>query len=292
MITETELNQFNKKLQYKKIDYPQCECGKCFKLFFNGLFVAARNSGKTYAMSRIIKHYEDNKITDNDGNKYKIRTIIISPTFEQNKVFEALKSLDVEKDVYDTYSDALIQNIMDDIDSRANELKEYNEYQLIYKKFMKLKADELHKLDDNELALLSKNNFENNLEKPDAFINFIVLDDLLGGNAFTQSKRSKLMNFFIKNRHHHTIFLIAVQSLKGVPREIRLNTNLFFLGKFASSKIIVEDCWEEVSNCITIEDFQNLYNYSILDKYGALIIDLTNEPKRFLKNLDCELFMK
>jgi hypothetical protein len=290
MITEHSLNEFNKKLHYKKNEYPQCSCGACFKLFFNGLFVAARNSGKTYAMSRIIKHYETNKIEDKDGNVFKVRTIIISPTVEQNTVFQSLKSLNPD-DIYDKYSESLIEEIVQDVDAKTALFKEYQEYQQIYKKFMNLKADEINKLDDYELSLLVKNNWENNMEKPDAFITFIVLDDLLGANAFTQSKRSKLMNFYIKNRHHGIIFLIAVQSLKSVPREIRLNTNLFFLGKFASSKIILEDCYEEVSNTITIEDFTNLYNYSILDKYGALVIDLTNEPPRFLKSLDSELFI-
>jgi hypothetical protein len=86
--------------------------------------------------------------------------------------------------------------------------------------------------------------------------------------------------------------MIAVQSLKGVPREIRLNTNVFFLGKFANSKIICEDCYEEVSNVMGLDNFMKLYEKSIEDKYGALIVDLSGDDKRFLKNLDYTLEFK
>lgn len=288
-IIETPINNFEKKLVYKSNKYPQCSCDKCFKLFFNAIFVASRASGKTYCMSRIIKHYEDNDIRDEKGNKYQVRTIVISPTYEQNSVFQALKSIDEDNDVYNEYSDTIIDGIIEDIDSKTEAVKYYNKYQEVFKKFMKLNDNELHKLNDEELSMLAENNFENNLEKPPMYVNFIILDDLLGGKGFSSSKRSKLMNYFIKNRHHGVCFMIAVQSMRGVPREIRLNTNVFFLGKFANSKIICEDCYEEISNVMKLEDFMKLYEKSIEDKYGALLVDLTGDNKRFLKNLDGEL---
>lgn len=289
MIKEVHIQNFNNKLKYKQNEYPQCTCKNCFQLFFNSIYVAARQSGKTYCMARIIKHYENNTILDKHNNRYKVRTIIISPTYEQNKVFTALNSIDEENDVYTEYNPEILQSIMDDIDMKHEEAKEYNIYQNVYKKFMKLKQNEVHKLTNSELDLLEKNNYENDMEKPDMFITFIVLDDMLGQNAFSQSKKSKLMNFFIKNRHHGVCFMIAVQSMKGLPREIRLNTNVFFLGKFANSKMICDDCYTEVSNVIDLDKFTNLYNHAIKDKYGALIVDLSNDKKRFLKNLDCEL---
>lgn len=289
VIKETPINEFNTKLVYKSNKYPQCSCGKCFKLFWNGLFVAARNSGKTYCMSRIIKHYEENKIVDDDGNKYKVRTIIISPTYEQNKVFTSLKSIDEDNDVYSTYNDTMLEEIINDVDAKTEVVKEYNKYQKVYSKFLKLKSNELHKLDDEELYLLNKNNFENDIEKPPMYITFLVLDDMLGGNAFTSSKKSKLMNYFIKNRHHGICFMVAVQSMRAVPREIRLNSNVIFLGKFASAKIITEDAYEEVSNCITLSGFMDLYKHAVKDKYGSLIVDLSNDDKRFMKSLDCVL---
>jgi hypothetical protein len=94
------------------------------------------------------------------------------------------------------------------------------------------------------------------------------------------------MNLFIKNRHHHLCCMFAVQSIKGLPKEIRLNTNVFFLGKFANTQTILPEFWEEVSNSISMDKLEELYSHCINSgKYGALMVDLT-DGKKFLKNLD------
>ena len=76
VVIETKLNGFDDKLKFGKLNYPQCSCGKCFKMFFNSLHIGARKSGKTYSVVKIIKHYENNKITK-DGVEYKVRTHLI-----------------------------------------------------------------------------------------------------------------------------------------------------------------------------------------------------------------------
>ena len=45
-----------------------------------------------------------------------------------------------------------------------------------------------------------------------------------------------------------------------------------------------------MSNVIGIEQFQELYDHATAKKYGSLIIDTTSD-KRFLSNLDSELFI-
>ena len=72
------------------------------------LSVASRGSGKTYNIVKLIKHYEDNKLIDNDGREHPLRTIVISPTIDANPIFKNLKSLD-EADIHDNYSDELLQ---------------------------------------------------------------------------------------------------------------------------------------------------------------------------------------
>jgi hypothetical protein len=65
-------------------------------------------------------------------------------------------------------------------------------------------------------------------------VNFIVLDDLMGSSAFNKKTQSLLTYYLIKNRHHFICFFLLVQSLKSVPKPIRQNCNVYFLGKFAS----------------------------------------------------------
>jgi len=68
-----------------------------------------------------------------------------------------------------------------------------------------------------------------------------------------------------------------------------MNCSIFQLAAFKNKKIILSDIYEEVSNVIGIDEFEMLYDHSTSAKYGSLIIDTTN-GKRFLSNLDSELF--
>ena len=63
MIEEIPLNfTFNPK--NSKMNYPQCRCGQCPQFYFNLLSFASRGSGKTYNICKLIKHYEDNKLIE------------------------------------------------------------------------------------------------------------------------------------------------------------------------------------------------------------------------------------
>ena len=70
-----------------------------------------------------------------------------------------------------------------------------------------------------------------------------------------------------------------------------MNCSVFQLAKFGSKKIILNDIYEGFSNIITIEKFELLYDFATSKKYGSLIIDTTHSDKRFLSNLDSELFI-
>ena len=47
----------------------------------------------------------------------------------------------------------------------------------------------------------------------------------------------------------------------------------------------LEDMYEEVSNVLTPEEFEELYNIATDNQYGALVIDSAGKSKRFLKRL-------
>ena len=292
VVIETKLDGFNDKLKFDKLNYPQCSCGKCFKFFFNSLHIGARQSGKTYSVVKIIKHYENNKITK-DGVEYKVRTHLISPTIQANEIYQSLNSLDMKKDTHENYTDKLIVDIIDDIKQRKIKYDEYLVYKKYYEKVMRTPDDKLDNLYEKEpelFNLLEKYNFQNpkELDHEPPEINIIVLDDLLGSDAFSKKTKSVLTNAMIKNRQIGVVFMVLVQSIRAVPKNIRLNCSVFQLATFKNKKMILEDIYEEVSNVINIDDFEELYDHATAKPYGSLIIDTTN-GKRFLSNLDFEL---
>ena len=298
MIEEIPLNfTFNPK--NAKMNYPQCRCGQCPLFYFNLLSVASRGSGKTYNICKLIKHYEENKLIDNDGKIHPLRTIVISPTLDQNQIFKNLKSLD-ESDTHEKFSGELLQDIVDDIKKNKEETEAYNKYIEAYRKVVNIKENKLNDFFEKNpeiYEILKEFNFEDpeELTKPKYMIspvNIIVLDDLMATGAFTNKKLSSLTNNLIKNRHNGISFAILAQAVRSIPKNIRLNCNVFFVGKFASKKVVLEDLYEEVSNVLTLEEFEELYDKATEQQYGSLIIDCSHKEKRFLCGLDTELIIK
>jgi len=298
MIEEIPLH-FKFEPKNSKLNYPECRCGKCPLFYWNLLSVASRGSGKTYNIVKLIKHYEDNKLTDNDGKVHPLRTIVISPTLDANLIFNNLKSLD-EKDKHDKYSDELLQSIVDEIKKDKEETEAYHKYIEAYKKTSHIKETKLNDFFEKNpeiYEILKSHNFDDPDQIPPpkhliSPVNIIVLDDLMSTGAFTNKKLSSLTNNLIKNRHNGISFAILAQSVKSIPKNIRLNCNVFFIGKFASKKVILEDLYEEVSNILTPEQFEELYDKATQEQYGALIIDSSHKTKRFLSGLDTELVFK
>jgi hypothetical protein len=298
MIEEIPLH-FKFDPKNSKLNYPECRCGKCPLFYWNLLSVASRGSGKTYNIVKLIKHYEDNKLTDNDGKIHPLRTIVISPTLDQNLIFNNLKSLD-DKDKHDKYSDELLQSMVDEIKKDKEETEEYHKYLEAYKKTSHIKENKLNDFFEKNpevYDILKTHNFDDpdQIQPPKHLIspvNIIVLDDLMATGAFTNKKLSSLTNNLIKNRHNGISFAILAQSVRSIPKNIRLNCNVFFIGKFASKKVILEDLYEEVSNILTPQQFEELYDKATQEQYGALIIDSSHKTKRFLSGLDKELVFK
>jgi len=295
MIIEKKLKGFDNKLLYDKLNYPQCSCGACPKFFFNSLHVGARGSGKTYTVVQMIKHYEKHKII-RDGVEYKLRTHLISPTIQANEIYQSLDSLNMKEDSHDNYSDQLLLDIIKDVKAEKEEYEKYLLYKSSYEKFIRTPESKYEKLYDTnpeifnlleEYDYIHPKDFKH--EKPT--VNIIILDDLLGSNAFTRKTQSVLTNAMIKNRHCSINYAVLVQSIRAVPKTIRMNCSVFQLAKFGSKKVVLQDIYEEVSNVTTIEKFEQLYDHATSFKYGSLIIDTTHSDKRFLSNFNSELFI-
>ena len=296
-IKEKDINGFKMKINNSKLDYPKSNNPNLFNLFFNYLGVASRGGGKTYNTVMIIKEYEKSIMTSKLGT-HKIRTILISPTYDANKnLWKNLKSLD-ESDIYEEYSEKILKDIIDDIKDIIDEVDIYNKYVEYYNLVDNTPKKYITKLlNDNPeiLELLEKYDFKNLQDVKEDFrytvkpITFIILDDIMGSSALNRKSENLLKYWFIKNRHIFTSFFILVQSIKAVQKDVRLNTNLIYLGKFSNKKSILEDLYIEVSSVLTEKEFEALYNKAIAsNEHGALIIDLTGSKKRFYNNLEKE----
>lgn len=279
MISEEPINNFVGKLKFNQKKYPQCTCGNCSKFYWNALFVGSRGSGKTHSCVELIKHYETNKIKNDDGDVVGIRTFLISPTIEQNQVFDVLKSLD-DDDKHNNYTDKILINILDEILSIKKESEDYNNYKKLWIRYNKMKDKDINDLELDELILLEKYNFDDfhNITKPKYLIppiNIIIMDDLLGSDVFSRKSKSLFQNSLIKSRHLGICFCILIQSLKSCPKPIRLNCSVFWLGKFANLKTIMVDMYPDISSILTEKEFEEIYKYATNEKYGALVIDFT-----------------
>ena len=299
-IQEVELSSFKDKLSNAKLDYPKSANPDLFNLFFNYLGVASRGGGKTYNIIKIIKGYEKEKLYSSQG-EHKVRTILISPTYDANKnLWRNLKSLD-ENDIYETYSEQILKDIIDDIKTIIDEVDFYNKYVEYYNTIDKTPPERVQEIlnNNNEIKMvLSKFDFQHPKQVKKYFryttkpISFLIFDDIMGSSALSRKSQNLLTYWLIKNRHIFTCMCLLVQSIKSVPKAVRLNCNLFYLGKFSNKSSILDDLYQEVSSVITEKQFENLYDKAINDNpHGALIIDLTGSKKRFYSSLDKELII-
>jgi hypothetical protein len=301
MIKSKIIDGFQSKIGNSSLDYPKSSNPYLFKLFFNYLGVASRGGGKTYNLVKIIKEFENNDMRTNDGIKHQIRTILISPTYDANKsLFDNLTSLS-PSDIYEEYTEETLKDIIEDVKGIIEEVKVFKEYKDAYETVQKTPKDKIKDLIREQPEVyetLKAYNFEKPsivaadfryTEKP---ITFIILDDLMGSDAFNRKHQSLLKYWLIKNRHIFTSFFILVQSMKSVPKDIRLNCNVFYVAKFSNKKVILNDLYEEVSSIMKPEEFENIYDYAInSNDYGALIIDNSGDKKRFYNNLEKEIFI-
>jgi len=277
MITEEQIvNLPNPVFKLNKKKEPQSINSNLPPLFFSCLIVGAKNSGKSYSFTSLLKMFEENPIYDIHGNELEQRIILFSPTAlnETNIIFKNLKNLDPD-DIHLEYTDELLEEILDDIKNHVDDVNEYEKYIKLLNKFEKTKEA----LTDEEYWLLYNNNFLP-LEPKQHIITHFVFDDLIGDkNVFKKSRDGGLVKFLLKHRHLYTNIFITTQYVNAIQPIIKNNIDILCIFKYMNFKDILNKFYPLVSGIMLEEQFEELYKYSTEEKFNFLSVISHNSLK-------------
>jgi hypothetical protein len=283
----------NKVVRHKKLVYPVPGDPNLPRLYPVVLAAGSRGAGKSYSLVKLIKMYEKARIFDKEtGEEVEQRVILMCPSADSNPIFNGLRHLSKE-DTHTLYSDAKLDTIVSEIKRDREDTRKYREDLALYRKFMKARKES--DLTVEELQRLALMGYEKPAppKYPNGVVVFLVLDDLISSPAFKTQGKSAVTNLTLRNRHAGIVILIAAQSVKGVPKSIRLNTSVWVLYKFMNAKMIMNDIYEEISGMMTEDQFLDAYAYATAEPHSALVIDQTGgDPRnRVRMNWDTRLII-
>jgi hypothetical protein len=245
-------------------------------LFFSCLIVGSKNSGKTYALTSLLKLFENNPIYDINGNELEQRIIVFSPTArnETNVVFKNLKHLS-DDDIYLDYSDEILDEILVELKANVDAVNQYEDYLKLLHKYEKTNQE----LTDEEYWILYNNNFEMIQPKLHTITHFIF-DDLIGDrNTFKNTRDGGLIKFLLKHRHLYTNIFITTQYVNAIQPIIKNNIDIFCLFKYANLKDIITKFYPLVSGVMLEDQFHELYKHATQEKFSFLTIMSHNSLK-------------
>ena len=283
---------------FKKYTPPQPrnkDLPPCYNIILSS---SPKGGGKTTNCVQLLTAYEESGFVSSEGNDVRIRIIWVSggtSRSKQNNILNTLKCLhdkdriDVEDDIDDT-----LNEIYDSLLAERDTIEEYNEYRRVYKKFMK---SNIAKMTDKELQLMEWKSYIDVEEDPDAprdydgnilyhpRMVFLVLDDMIGGQAFSNNKRSNFFNkLSVKSRHESdklvgiNLFYIT-QNLKSIPALIRRQCDIFVLLKSANREYIIDNISAEIGSHFSKEEIMEYYDKIMKIDYGSLILSIHKQEK-------------
>lgn len=276
--TEQLANWNDKPVKHKRQRYPQCVDKNTPRCFFVGQFIGSRGSGKTFTIVKLLKQFQDFKVFDHEGEEVPQRVVLMTPTYDANPVFKALKHLD-DEDIISSYTDDKLLKLVADIQKDREETKRYKEDIAVWKRFLKAKSED--DLSKDDLFTLSRLGYQEPSKPPhpNGVVVHLVLDDCIGSSAFKQTGKSALNSVCLRNRHLGMNILIASQNMRSVPKCLRSNTSLWCLFRFANKVVVLRDLYEEVSGFLTPEQFEAVYDHAVDDDHSPLVVDLTGSDR-------------
>ena len=170
-------------------------------------------------MIKLLKNYEKYPIYDNEGHKLDMRIIVFCPTILSvaNPIYDTLKYLD-DDDIIMEYSDNKLLDKLDEIEKEKEDIKDYNKYIEVWKKYIKI-DENINLLLPDELLILSKYDFrepKDIIHPPYKYprINFLVFDDLVGDASAFRKGHSAINNLCIKHRHLQCNYYLQLNILR------------------------------------------------------------------------------
>ena len=282
---------------FKKYTPPQPrnkDLPPCYNIILSS---SPKGGGKSFNCVELLTSYEESGFVSSEGNDVRMRIIWVSggtARSKQNNILNTLKTLhdkdriDVEDDIDDT-----LNEIYDGLLAERDTIEEYNEYRRVYKKFMK---SNIANMTDEELQLLEWKSFINPAEDPEAprdydgnilyhyRMVFMVLDDMIGGNGFSNKKSNFFNKLSVKSRHESdklvgiNLFYIT-QNLKSIPPIIRRQCDIFVLLKSANREYIIDNIATEIGSHFSKEEIMEYYDKIMKIPYGSLILSIHKQEK-------------
>lgn len=272
MVTKTATDFRAPTLKYKKSAYPQSENISLPRQYFVAACIGPRGSGKTYSMTQLLKAYEQSPPVNPDGSKQDIRIFVISPTYDQQECFKALKSID-EQDVYRSYEPCILNEILETIEHEKHESERYMKDMALYKKFRRITS--LNQLTNEEILSLDARDYEppEPPRYPNGVSNFICVDDMVGSSIY-KTGRNPFMTLLLRNRHLRTNIFLCCQSVKAVPKTVRANISVWLCFKFGQASIL-QDLYDEAAGDVPESLFTDMYDAATEEPHSFLAIDFT-----------------
>ena len=115
----------------------------------------------------------------------------------------------------------------------------------------------------------------------------IVFDDMIADMINNKKLNSIVAELFIRGRKLNISLVFITQSYFKVPRDVRLNTNHFFIMKIPNKRKLQQIVLNHSSD-IDFKDFAKIYKKCTDEAYSFLVNDTTlssDNPLRFRKNL-------
>ena len=115
----------------------------------------------------------------------------------------------------------------------------------------------------------------------------IVFDDMIADMINNNKLNPVVTEFFIRGRKFNISIVFITQSYFKVPKNVRLNSTIFFIMKIPNKRELQQIALNHSSD-IDFKDFMNIYKKCTKEPYSFLVNDTTLPSDyllRFRKNL-------